>query len=174
MGGFLVGNADGTWSNVWFISEDGITLSSCDKVVEICPDHMSLMDGKMETVRFGGADVIAGWPALQDVTASRHTLRMSFRHVARRDTLRERAEAIGGKFLRNYLRSQRRSRANATGRKYATGGVVRRTEVVLYDVRVEPLLPNGAAFAFTADGCRVERQPGSDLLSAEEMRVEGE
>lgn len=174
MGGFFISGANGKWSNVGFISDDGVTLSSGDKGVEIGPDHLSLMDGNTETVRFGGADVIAGWPALQDVTASRHTLRMSFRHVARRDTLRERAEAIGGKFLRSYLRSQRRSRVNTTGRKYATGGVVRRTEVVLYGVRVEPLLTDSAAFAFTADGCRVERQLGSDLRSAEEIHVESE
>ena len=174
MGGFFISDADGNWTSLGYVSDDGITMSSGDKGVEICPDHLSLMDGETETVRFGGADVIAGWPALQDVTAGRHALRMSFRHVARRDMLRERAKAIGGKFLRSYLRSQRRSRANATGRKSATGGVVRRTEVVLYGVRVEPLLPDGAAFAFTADGCRVERQPGSDLRSVEETRVEGE
>lgn len=148
MGGFFISGADGTWSNVGFVSDDGITLSSGDKGVEICSDHLSLMDGKMETVRFGGADVIAGWPALQDVTAGRHTLRMSFRHVSRRDMLRERAEAIGGKFLRSYLRSQRRSRMN-TGKAYATGGIVRRTEVVIYVVRVEPLV-GGAGFVFSA------------------------
>lgn len=174
MGGFLVGNADGTWSNVGFVSDDGITISSGDKGVEICPDHLSLMDGEMETVRFGGAEVIAGWPALKDVTAGRHALRMSFRHVARRDMLRERAKAIGGKFLRSYLRSQRRSRANTAVKPYATGGIVRHAEVVAYGVRVEPLLPGSAALAFTADGCRVERQPGSGLRSVEETRVEGE
>lgn len=173
MGGFLISGADGNWTNLGYVSDDGITLSSGNKGIEIGPDHLSLMDGNTETVRFGGADVIAGWPAPQDVTSSRHALRMSFRHVARRDMLRERAEAIGGKFLRSYLRSQRRSRANTTGRKYATGGV-RHTEVVVYGVRIEPLLTDSTAFAFTTDECRVERQLGSDLLSAEETHVEGE
>ena len=174
MGGFFISDADGNWTNLGYVSDDGITMSSGDKGVEICPDHLSLMDGNTETVRFGGADVIAGWSAHQDVTASRHALRMSFRHVTRRDALRERAEAMGGKFLRSYLRSQRRSGANTTGRKHATGGVVRHTEVVVYGVRVEPLLTDSTAFAFTADGYRAEWQLGSDLWSAEETRVEGE
>lgn len=174
MGGFFISGADGKWTSLGYVSDDGVTLSSGDKGVEIGPDHLSLKDGNTETVRFGGADVIAGWPALQDVTAGRHTLKMSFRHVARRDMLREHAEAIGGKFLRNYLRSQRRSRANTTVKPYATGGIVRHTEVVVHGVRVEPLLPDGAALAFTVDGCRVERQPGSDLRSVEETRIEGE
>lgn len=129
--GYAVNSGDG-WVNMGYIPEDGITLSPADGDPVSCrftdfyrkfSDSLELMAVDLPLPRpFEPGEIVA--------------MKIWCRKATRASRLRERAESIGGKFLRNYLKSQRRSRANTGAKPYATGGFMKR-EVIFPRVRFE-------------------------------------
>ena len=128
---YAVSMGDG-WINVGHIPEDGITLSSGDD----CPCSLPLsvihddLSGSLEMSARCEPLLMMFRP--NDVFA----MRIRYRKSTRASRLRERAESMGGKFLRNYLKSQRRSRTNTGAKPYATGGLMKR-EFIFPRVRLE-------------------------------------
>ena len=129
--GYAVNSGDG-WVNMGYIPEDGITLSPADGDPVSCrftdiyrkfSDSLELTAVDLPLPRpFEPGEIVA--------------MKIRYRKSTRASRLRERAESIGGKFLRNYLKSQRRSRANTCRKPYATGGLMER-EVIFPRVRLE-------------------------------------
>ena len=125
--GFLVSDGGG-WQSVGFIGEDDITLST---------DNAGWVEHDLSLLResFSGSitcDIVyIDRIAMRDffdvpeiVDYPRGAVALEFSRKRRKEVLRERAEAVGGKFLRNYLRSQRISRHNSGSCHYATGGIM--------------------------------------------------
>lgn len=114
---YAVSMGDG-WINVGHISEGGITLSSGDdrscSLTPLSAIHDDL-SGSLEMSARCEPLLMTFRP--NDVFA----MRIRYRKSTRASRLRERAESMGGKFLRNYLKSQRRSRINTCGRPLAKG-----------------------------------------------------
>lgn len=123
----------GGWVNLGHISEDGITLSSGDdrscSLTPLSTIHDDLSGSLEMSAR---CEPILMMFRPNDVFA----MKIRCRKSTKASRLREQAESIGGKFLRNYLKSQRRSRANTGAKPYATGGLMKR-EVIFPRVRLE-------------------------------------
>lgn len=122
----------GGWVNVGHIPEDGITLSteddrSCSLPLSAIHDDLS---GSLEMSASCEPLLMMFRP--NDVFA----MKIRYRKSTRASRLREQAESIGGKFLRNYLKSQRRSRTNTCGKPLAKGRPKTR-EFIFPRVRLE-------------------------------------
>lgn len=77
------------------------------------------------------------------------SLVLEYRPKTRSELLRERAEAVGGRFLRSYLRSQRRSRGE---RKTPSGRRGRRRRFVVRNARIVPTTFDGSSVRLLVEG----------------------
>lgn len=130
------------------ISEDGITLSaSSDEPWDSDLLHVSKIKEELTaTISHVDRDALDCFFTLPEV-GQKVGLMLEYVRKRRSDLLGERAEAVGGKFLRHYLRSQRISRANTgantdantganTGAKpFANGGIMM-TRVIFPEVTI--------------------------------------
>ena len=77
------------------------------------------------------------------------SLVLEYRPKTRSELLRERAEAVGGRFLRSYLRSQRRSRGE---RQTPSRRRARRRRFVVRNARIVPTTFDGSSVRLLVEG----------------------
>ena len=127
---YAVNGGDG-WVNVGYVPEDGITLSVDDDSSSL--PRSTFYRELSDSLELAAVDLPLPRPFEPGKIVA---MKIWCCKSTRASTLRERAESMGGKFLRNYLKSQRRSRDNTGAKPYATGGLMKR-EVIFPRVRLE-------------------------------------
>ena len=145
MGGFFIAGNDGEWKSMGVVSEDGITLSASG-ATPIGLDHFTgdvadayarqVMGSFTAAIEHVDEDAIRSFFDVPKISQG-VGFELECRRKRRKDVLRERAEMVGGKFMRHYLRSQRISRRNSGTGKPADGGFVTR-KVIFPDASIVP------------------------------------
>lgn len=107
-GGTIFTMNDSGWMPLGRVSEDGMTISTSTDDAPWKVDSSLIRSTETFECSF---DVDGS--LLQGVQVDKAlSLAMEVTHLRRCDILRDRANRIGGMFLRNYLKSQKRSRRN--------------------------------------------------------------